>query len=155
MKSTLDTVAFFKTLRETLESLNDKDAGRLMKCLFAYDDGEDPDMAKASPVVKAIFPLVAEPLDRLTKMRMNKVRPQTNRKRTANEPQTDSNADQTDRIGDYHNHNHNHILNHPSYEGNIGRNPKVQKAFGFSTERQDVNYDEIARRLREEREAAE
>ena len=162
MKSTLDTVAFFKTLRETLESLNDKDAGRLMKCLFAYDDGEDPDMAKASPVVKAIFPLVAEPLDRLTKMRMNKARPQTNRKRTANEPQTDSNADQTeskadqtDRIGAYHNHNHNHILNHPSYEGNIGRNPKVQKAFGFSTERTDGDYDEIARRLREEREAAE
>lgn len=153
MKSTLDTVAFFKTLRETLESLSDKDAGRLMKCLFAYDDGEDPDMAKASPVVKAIFPLVAEPLERLTKMRMNKVRPQTNRKRTANEPQTDSNADQTDRIGAYH--NHNHILNHPSYEGNIGRNPKVQKAFGFSTERTDGDYDEIARRLREEREAAE
>lgn len=152
MKSTLDTVAFFKTLRGTLESMSDKDAGRLMKCLFAYDDGESPDLTKASPVVKAIFPLVAEPLDRLTRMRMNKVRPQTNRKQTANEPQTDLTSDQTDRIGAYHNHNHNH----PSYEGNIGRNPKVQKAFGFSTERQDVNYDEIiARRLREEREAAE
>ena len=83
MKSTLDTVAFFKTLRGTLESMSDKDAGRLMKCLFAYDDGESPDLTKASPVVKAIFPLVAEPLDRLTRMRMNKVRPQTNRKQTA------------------------------------------------------------------------
>ena len=140
MKSTLDTIAFFKTLRETLDSLSDQDAGRLMKILFAYDDGEEPDLSDVSPVVRAIFPLVAEPLDRLTKIRMSKVRPQTNRKSTANLPQTN----RKDAA-------HNHSLNHPSIDGYIARSARVQRAYGFSTERNDVNYDEIVRnRLREE-----
>lgn len=144
MKSTLETVAFFKTLRTTLDSMSDEDAGKLMKALFAYDDGEDPDLAGASPTVKAVYPMAAESLERLTKKRMSKVRPQTDRKQSANVPQTD-------RKDTAHNHSHN--LNHPSIEGYMGRNPKIQRAYGFSTERPDVNYDEIVReRLRKEAE---
>lgn len=136
MKSSLETVAFFKTLRTTLDSMSDEDAGKLMKALFAYDDGENPDLASASPTVKAVYPMAAESLERLTKKRMSKVRPQTDRKQSANEPQTDRKDTA---------HNHSHSLNHPSIEGYIGRNKKVQSAFGFSTERTDVNYDELAK----------
>lgn len=101
MKSTLETVAFFKNLRQTLEALSDEDAGALMKALFAFDDGETPDLSEKSASVKALFPLVSDTLDRLTKKRMNKVRPQTDRNDTANEPQTDRNDTA-------HNHSHNH-----------------------------------------------
>jgi hypothetical protein len=110
MKSTLDTVAFFKTLRETLESMSDEDAGALIKALFAHDDGEDPDLSEKSVIVRVVFPLVAEPTDRLTKIRMSKVRT------AANEPQTDltesAPAPQSDRKPSYHNHSHNHNQSH-------------------------------------------
>lgn len=110
MKSTLDTVAFFKTLRETLESMSDEDAGALIKALFAHDDGEDPDLSEKSLVVRVVFPLVAEPTDRLTKIRMSKVRT------PASEPQTDrtesAQAPQSDRKPPYHNHSHNHNHSH-------------------------------------------
>lgn len=134
MKSTLETIAFFKNLRPTLDELSDEEAGALMKALFAFDDGEVPDLTGKSTTVKALFPLVAETLDRLTKNRMSKVRPQTDRKSPANAPQID-------RKSPAHNHNHNH----PSIEGYIGRNKKVQSAFGFSTERTDVDYNELAK----------
>lgn len=138
MKSTLDTIAFFKNVRETLDSMSDEDAGALMKALFAHDDGEEPDLSGKSAVVRVGYLLIAEATDRLTAKRMSKVRkptanePQTNRKQTANAPQNAA-------------HNHSLNLNHPSVEGIIGRNPKIQKAYGFSTERPDVNYDEVAK----------
>lgn len=134
MKSTLETIAFFKNLRPTLDELSDEDAGALMKALFAFDDGDVPDLTGKSTTVKALFPLVAETLDRLTKNRMSKVRPQTDRKSTANAPQID-------RKSTAHNHSHNH----PSNEGYISRSARVQRSMGFSTERQDVNYDELVK----------
>ena len=98
--NTLDTIAFFKTLRETLDSMSDEDAGALMKALFAHDDGDEMDLSGKSVVVKVVFPIVAEATDRLSKKRQNKVRqPQAYRKQTANEPQTD-------RKDTAHNHNH-------------------------------------------------
>ena len=103
MKSTLDTIAFFKSIRGTLDAMPDADAGALMKALFAHDDGEEVDLRNASPMVRATFPLIVEGLDRLTQVRMSKVRPQNNRKPTANAPQND-------RIPPYLNHNHNHNL---------------------------------------------
>ena len=100
MKSTLETVAFFKSMRETLEKMSDKDAGALMKALFAHDDGEKPDLSKKSPLVQITFPIMAEALDRLTAKRMAKVR-----KPTANEPQTDRKPTAN---ASHHNHSHNH-----------------------------------------------
>lgn len=91
MKSTLETVAFFKNLRQTLEALSDKDAGALMKALFAFDDGETPDLSGQSEIVKAIYPMAAESLDRLTQKRMNKVRAQKKRKESANDSQISAN----------------------------------------------------------------
>lgn len=121
MKSTLDTIAFFKTMRTTIESMSDEDAGALMKALFAHDDGEEPDLSAKSKIVQAVYPLVTDPLDRLTKIRMSKVRvhanePQTVRNDTANEPQTKADAPQTALDSPNHSHslnlNHSHSLNH-------------------------------------------
>lgn len=100
MKSTLDTIAFFKNIRGTLDAMPDADAGALIKALFAHDDGEEVDLRNASPIVRATYPLIVEGLDRLTQVRMSKVRPQNNRKPTANAPQNN-------RIPPYLNHNHN------------------------------------------------
>ena len=117
MKSTLDTIAFFKTMRATIESMSDEDAGALMKALFAHDDGEEPDLSAKSQIVQVVYPLVTEPLDRLTKIRMSKVRvsanePQTVRNDTANEPQTKPDAPQTALDSPSHSHSLNHSQNH-------------------------------------------
>lgn len=143
------TVLFFKDLYRTLQAIPDADAGILMRALFAVANGEAPDLS-GSVIAAGIFPIAADQMKRLEEYRQTKANAgraggissgQTRSKTKQNE----ANAKQTE----------------PPYPSPypspvyIGRNPKVQKAFGFSTERQDVNYDEIARRLREEREAAE
>ena len=144
MKSTLDTVAFFKNVRGTLESLSDEDAGALMKALFAHDDGEEMDLSQKSVVVRAIYPLVAEATDRLAAKRMSKVRkptanePQTDRKPTANEPQTAAHNHN-------HNHNHSHSQDHSlSHDHNhptdVGNKESVDKRFAPPTIRDVEDY---------------
>ena len=51
----------YKDYREVLESMNDADAGRLVKALFAHEDGED--VALEGPI-QAIFLLLAKQMDR-------------------------------------------------------------------------------------------
>ena len=133
MKSTLDTVAFFKNVRGTLESLSDEDAGALMKALFAHDDGEEMDLSQKSVVVRAIYPLVAEATDRLAAKRMSKVR-----KPTANEPQTAAHNHN-------HNHNHSHSQDHSlSHDHNhptdVGNKESVDKRFAPPTIRDVEDY---------------
>ena len=70
--NTLDTIAFFKTLRETIDSMSDEDVGALMKALFAHDDGEEVDLSGKSVIVKVVFPIVAEATDRLNGFRAKK-----------------------------------------------------------------------------------
>lgn len=155
MKSGLDTIAFFKNIRQTLEAMTDADAGRLMKALFAHDDGEEVDLSDASPVVQMIFPLVAESTDRLTRKRQNKVRkPQNDRKDTANEPQTD-------RKDTAHNHNHNqnhsqdHSHNHdhtsPDGEEERERELKLPKEIPLPPELNQDFVQEAFRDFREHR----
>lgn len=132
MKSTLDSIAFFKNIRPTLEAMNDEDAGALIKALFAHDDGEDVDLSSKSQIVQATFPLVAESTDRLTKKRMGKVRA------TANEPQTDrndtANEPHTDRKQSSHSHSHNqgHNHSHDDMPGKTG--PTVQEVKDYADE---------------------
>lgn len=153
MKSELDTIAFFKNIRKTLEAMTDADAGRLMKALFAHDDGEKVDLTDASPVVQMIFPLVAESTDRLTRKRQNKVRkPQTDRKDTANELQTD-------RKDTAHNHSHNHNQNHsqnhdhtsPDGEEERERELKLPKEIPLPSELNQDFVQEAFRDFREHR----
>ena len=115
MKSTLDTIAFFKNIRPTLDAMSDADAGALIKALFAHDDGEEVDMASAAPMVQAIYPLVVESMDRLSEYRAKKSKAgKTTREQIRNKKGTDE--EQNGNITETHNHNHNHSHNHTSSE---------------------------------------
>lgn len=70
--NTLDTISFFKTLRETIDSMSDEDAGALMKALFAHDDGEEVDLSGKSVVVRVVYPFVSETTDKLKESRLKK-----------------------------------------------------------------------------------
>lgn len=137
MKSTLDSIAFFKNIRPMLEEMTDEDAGALIKALFAHDDGEDVDLSGKSQIVRITFPLVAESTDRLTKKRMGKVRA------TANEPQTDlndtANEPQTDREPSHHSHSQSqdqsHGHNHDDMPVQAGKaGPSVREVREYAEE---------------------
>ncbi len=51
----------YKDYRDVLESMNDEDTGRLVKALFAHEDGED--VTLEGPI-QAIFLLLAKQMDR-------------------------------------------------------------------------------------------
>lgn len=65
----METIAFFKTLKNTLDKLSNEEAGVLIKALFAADAGEDPDLSGASVAVEVVFPMIAEETRRLQKVR--------------------------------------------------------------------------------------
>lgn len=143
------TVLFFKDLYKTLKAIPKEDAGILMTALFAEANGEKPDFC-GSAIAAGLFPMASDQMDRLDAFRKDKadagrlggIRSGEKRSKTK---QSEANTKQSEPP-------YPSPFPSPVY---IGRNPKVQKAFGFSTERTDGDYDEIARRLREEREAAE
>jgi len=138
------TVCFFKDIRKTLDAIPDRDAGILMKALFAEADGDVPEL-KDSQLANALFPMLADQMHRLDEFRKGKAEAgriggiksgQVRSKREANVKQNEANTKQ----------------NEPPYPSPypspvyIGRSKKVQNAFGFSTERtDDVNYDELAK----------
>lgn len=96
MKSPLDSIAFFKSIRPTLDAMNDADVGVVIKALFALDDGEDVDLSGASDMVRAVFPLIEESTDRLRKKRVSRMRvPANGPQISANDPQTSANDTQT------------------------------------------------------------
>ena len=138
------TVCFFKDLYKTLTAISKEDAGILMTALFAEANGEEPDFC-GSVIASALFPMASDQMRRLEEFRKKKA----NRSKREQNGANGSKTEQTSAP---------YPSPYPSpdiYTG-VQRNPRIQKAMGFSTERQDVNYDEIvARRLREEREAAE
>lgn len=138
------TVCFFKDLYKTLTAISKEDAGILMTALFAEANGEEPDFC-GSVIASALFPMASDQMRRLEAFRRKKA----NRSKTE---QTGANGSKTEQtVAPYPN-----PYPYPKdiYKG-VQRNPKVQRSMGFSTERTDVDYNEIARRMREEREAAE
>lgn len=130
------TVCFFKDLYKTLTAISKEDAGILMTALFAEANGEEPDFC-GSVIATALFPMASDQMRRLEDFRRKKA----NRSKTEQNGANGSKTEQT-------------VAPYP-YPNNIQRNPKIQRSMGFSTERTDVDYNEIARRMREEREAAE
>lgn len=123
------TVCFFRDLFKTLEAIPDEDAGILMKALFAHANGLEPDL-KDSVIAKALYIGIADQVDRLDQFRKSKTRSKKEQS-GANESKSPHSATP---------------YPYPNpYPNNIYRNAKVQKAFGFSTERKDVDYNEIAR----------
>lgn len=136
------TVCFFRDLFKTLEAIPDEDAGILMKALFAHANGLEPDL-KDSVIAKALYIGLADQVDRLDNFRKSKTRSKKEQN-GANGSKSPHSATPYPYPNPY-----------PNIYTGVQRNAKVQKAMGFSTERTDVDYNEIARRIREEREAAE
>lgn len=134
------TVCFFKDLYKTLNAITKEDAGILMTALFAEANGEKPDFC-GSTIVAALFPMASDQMRRLEEFRRKK----SNRSKQEQNGAKRSKQEQTVAPYPYPN----------PYPNNIQRNPKIQRSMGFSTERTDVDYNEIVRRLQDEREGAE
>lgn len=151
MSNRESTVLLFKDLYKTLSKISNEDAGILMKAIFAHVNGEAPDLGD-SVVAGAIYPIIEDQVDRMEEYRS---------KQAAKRNKREQNGTRTEQKGTNAEQNGSPYPNpypnpYPDIYTGVQRNPRIQKAMGFSTERQDVNYDEIiARRMREEREAAE
>jgi len=137
---------------EAIKDLPDREAGALIKALIKHTDGEDPE--KLPSMAKALYPLIRGQVERMADIRDKRAEAgrrggKANAKQ--NGSKTEANAKQ----------NGSPVpvpvpLERDTERSRVQRSKKVQSAFGFSTERPDVNYDEIiAQRMREEREAAE
>lgn len=137
---------------EAIKDLPDREAGALIKALIKHTDGEDPE--KLPSMAKALYPLIRGQVERMADIRDKRAEAgrrggKANAKQ--NGSKTEANAKQ----------NGSPVplpvpLERDTERSMAQRSKKVQSAFGFSTERTDVNYDEIiAQRIREEREAAE
>ena len=155
-----DTVLFFKDLYKTLKGLPPKDAGILMTALFAVANNEQPDL-KGSKIAEAIYPIAADQMLRLEEYRKTKAAAgragglSKTKQTEANVKQTEANVKQTEANAKQNEPPYPYPNPYPDIYKGVQRNPKVQKSMGFSTERTDVNYNEIAARIRAEREAAE
>lgn len=167
----MDGFVIYREIAEKVKMLSDAQAGEVLKMAAAYAfDGklqQTDDLA-----VALVFADVKSDIDRATeKYERICVRNRENgqkggRPKTQQNP-TEPKETQWDILGTQQNPmepnetQKNQNLEHRTYNSEYintraRRNPKIQRAFGFSAERQDVNYDEIiAQRLREEREAAE
>lgn len=104
----MNTIAFFKTIRATLEAMTDEEAGALMKALLAHSDGELVDLSGTTPTVRAVYPLIADATDRLNAIREKKSK--AGSKRGTNEEQNGANEEQKRNKSGTHNHDYN--LNH-------------------------------------------
>ena len=131
---------------DAITRMSDEQAGKIVKALIKREEPEGLDDGAA-----LVYPFIKGQVERLSEIHEKRARagalggrPKANGKQTESKPE--ANGKQTE--SPYH--------TIPNHTKNISRNARIQKAFGFSTERQDVNYDEIiAQRMREEREAAE
>ena len=104
----MNTIAFFKTIRQTLDEMTDEEAGALMKALFAHSDGEEVDLSGTPSAVRAVYPLLVDATDRLNSIREKKSKAGsihgTNREQTRNTNGT--NEEQNGNRRGTHNHNH-------------------------------------------------
>lgn len=132
----IDTIAFFKNIRPTLEAMSDEDAGILIKALFAHNAGYDPDLSRASDITKAVYPLIEESMDRLNNLREAKSRAgKADREQNGNRTGTEAEHNGNEHTA--HNHNHSHIHNqdqdqdhdhdHSSPDGEEKRELKLPK----------------------------
>ena len=126
------TVCFFRDLHKTLQAISNEDAGILMKALFAHANGEEP-VLDGSVIAKALYIGIADQVDRLDAFRKSKTRSKKEQSGA-----NGSKSPQTATPYPYPNP-------YPDIYKGVQRNAKIQKAYGFSTERKDVNYNDIVR----------
>lgn len=121
---------------DAIVRMDDEQAGKIVKALLLREPPKDLDDAAA-----LVYPFIKGQVERLEDLHEKKSRagalggrPKANGKQS----ESKTKADEKQSESPYHT-----IPNHtiPS----IARSARVQKAFGFSTERQDVDYNEIAK----------
>lgn len=130
------TILLFKDLHKTLSKISNEDAGILMKAIFAHVNGEAPDLGD-SVVAGALYPIVEDQVDRMEQYRSKQAAKRNKREQNGtNMEQNGTNAEQNGSPYPYPS---------PYPNNNISRSARVQRSMGFSTERKDVNYDELAK----------
>lgn len=145
-------------LEESLEAIRampDKDAGALIKALIKHNEGEEPETLPT--MAKALYPLIKGQVDRINAL--NKKNRENGKKggrpkKTQTKPNENPNETQTKPNPNPDNDNDNDIEKIYKKEP-LKRNPKIQRAFGFSTERTDVDYNELFMKKWKEQEEAE
>lgn len=145
------TVLFFKDLYKTLNVLPDEEAGALMRALFAVANNEDPNLPEGS-MAAAVFPLALDQMARLEEYRNKQAQRRAKTKVNQREPEvtkgeperTEKNRTRTE--SEPNGSPYPSPYPSPVY---IGRSNKIQERYGFSTERKDVDYNELARMIRE------
>ena len=138
----MNGIVLLEESTEVIEKLPDKDAGALIKAIIKGDGTGLPKMASI------VFPIIMGQVERMRaiseKNRENGKkggRPKKNPEETQTKPTENPNETQTkaNPKPQYQYHTNTNII----------RNPKIQQRYGFSTERTNVDYNEIARKLRE------
>jgi len=129
------TILLFKDLHKTLSKISNEDAGILMKAIFAHVNGETPDLGD-SVVAGALYPIVEDQVDRMEEYRSKQAAKRSKREQSGtNTEQSGTKSEQNGSPYPY-----------PSpYPSSISRSARVQRSMGFSTERTDVNYDDLAK----------
>lgn len=122
---------------EAISKLPDKDAGALIKAIIKGDGNKLP------PKADLVFPMIMGQVERSRALSEKNTingkkggRPRKNPEETQIKPT--QNPTQSP--------NTNTNTNTNIY---LQRSPKIQARYGFSTERMDVDYNELARQLRE------
>lgn len=130
---------------DAIASMSDEQAGKIVKALLRREAPQG-----LSEGAALVYPFIKGQVERLEELHEKKSRagamggrPKANGKQTESKEKADGKQTESP----YH--------TIPNHTIPISRNAKVQKAYGFSLERQDVDYNAIAQRMREEREAAE
>ena len=170
------TVCFFKDLYKTLAAISTLDAGILMRALFAEANGVKPDF-EGSQLAEALFTMAADQMHRLESFRRKKATKSKTEQTGANgskeeqngangskEEQNGANGSKTEQTGAKRSKREQTGAPYPypypykekyiKRKSGVQRNPKIQARYGFGTERQDVDYNEIAKKIREQQEEA-
>ena len=134
---------------EAMKDLPDREAGALIKALIKHTTGEEP--VKLPTMANALYPLIRGQVDRMADIREKRAdagRRGGEAKAKQNSSKSVANAKQSCSPVPV-------PLPVPERDiekATLQRSKKIQNAYGFSTERPDVNYDDIIReRLRKER----
>ena len=142
---------------EAMKDMPDRDAGALIKSLIRHMEGEEPE--KLPVMAKALYPLIKGQVDRIAalnkKNRENGKkggRPKKTQTETQTKPNENPNETQMKPNANPDNDNDNDI--EKIYKKKrVRRNPKIQRAYGYSTERTDVDYNKLALEMRKQWEA--
>ena len=160
------TVCFFKDLYKTLAAISTLDAGILMRALFAEANGIKPDF-EGSQLAEALFTMASDQMHRLESFRRKKATKSKTEQTGANgskEEQNGANGSKREQTGADESGQEQTGAPYPypypykekyiKRKSGVQRNPKIQSRYGFGTERQDVDYNEIAKKIREQQEEA-